>query len=224
MAAGVARIARDRVSRVVLIGPSHRMAVRGAAVSGATHFETPLGAVPVDADAVRRLHAAGVGITDAPHAKEHSLEIILPFLQAALESFSIVPILAGLIDDDDREFLGRHLGELLDDRTILIASSDFIHYGAEFDYMPDVGRNVRAGVRKLDEEAIEYIRAMDVEKLLAFRRKTGATICGILPIAVAMAAFPKSTRVDYVHYSQSADVSGDTGHMVSYAALAFYAP
>lgn len=224
MAAGVSRMSGGAGSRVVMIGPSHRAMFQGAVLSGASHFQTPLGLVPLDRDAVVKLSAAGVPVSDGVHGPEHCLEIIVPFLQVAIRKFSIVPVLIGRLTDADRTHLAASIGDLLDERTILIASSDFIHYGADFGYLPDVGPDARAGVRRLDEGAIEKITSMDAAGLLAYYRKTDATICGIMPITLLLSALPKKTRVEFAHYSQSADVTHDTDHMVSYAALAFYAP
>lgn len=222
--AGVAAARGKNFSKVILIGPSHRMFVRGAVVSGATHFETPLGTVPVDLAAVRRLTGAGIPCSDDPHEREHCLEILLPFFQAALREFQIVPILVGSISDLDRARLVDHLRAVVDDRTLVVASSDFVHYGEDFDYAPDVGPDVRAGVRKIDEGAIDYIRTLDAAGLLEYRQRTGATICGIAPIAALIDLMPEKSQVELADYSQSADVTRDTDHMVSYASLAVYSP
>ena len=221
-AAGIRRLRKSPGSTAILLGPSHRAFVRGAVLSSATHFETPLGAVLVNTSITKKLAAAGIPFSDSAHEKEHCLEILLPFFQVAMTSVQIVPVLIGTLSESEHRRLAGQLLPVRDDGTILVASSDFVHYGAEFNYTPDVGADVRAGVRKIDMEAIEIIRSMDARALLEFRKKTGATICGLTPIAVLMDALPKNSRVELVDYSQSADVSGDTDHMVSYAAVAFY--
>ena len=223
-AAGIHRLRGEPVSKIILIGPSHRTFIRGAALPSATHFETPLGAVPIDPAAVQQLSASGIPVSDTPHAKEHCLEILLPFFQVMLNSFQIVPLLVGSLSESERSFLADRLRSIMDDRTLLVASSDFVHYGEDFDYVPDVGPDVRLGVRKIDDGAIERIRSMDAAGLVEYRRQTGATICGIAPISVLLDILPKNTRVEFVDYSQSADITGDTDHMVSYAAVAFYDP
>lgn len=223
-AAGVGRMKNQKISRVILIGPSHRARIPGAALTCATHFETPLGRVPVDTDAVNKLAAGGFRFSEDAHESEHCLEIILPFLQGALTDFRIVPVLIGPSSDAERAHLAAQLRGIIDERTILIASSDFVHYGDDFGYTPDVGEDVRAGVRAIDDGAIDRIRAMDADGFLKYRQKSGATICGAAPISLLMDTLPKNAAVDVVDYSQSADVSDDTGHMVSYAALAFYGP
>src|SRR3989344_2770272 len=94
-AAAYARLGplRGRVTRVVLLGPSHRVGFDGLALTGADSYITPLGRVPIDADAVTKLaDLPEVGVFDAAHAQEHSLEVHLPFLQEVLDEFSLVPL------------------------------------------------------------------------------------------------------------------------------------
>src|SRR5690349_5022061 len=83
---------RESIERVVLLGPAHRVAVRGLATTSATAFETPLGTVAVDIRAVAAALAyPQVVVSDAAHAHEHALEVQLPFLQAMLGTFALVP-------------------------------------------------------------------------------------------------------------------------------------
>ena len=91
--------ARDTIRRVVLIGPAHYVGVQGVAVSSADAFVTPLGPVPVDADArAAVLGLPGVVVDDRAHGPEHSLEVHLPFLQRALAAFAVLPLVVGDAD------------------------------------------------------------------------------------------------------------------------------
>ena len=127
-ASGYARLrrARETVTRVVLIGPSHYVPLRGLAVSTADTFTTPLGPVPVDRPAVERLLCLSqVTLSDAAHSQEHSLEVHLPFLQQMLDWFSIVPLVAGDASADE-------VSEVLDlvwggPETLIVVSSDLSH-------------------------------------------------------------------------------------------------
>jgi AmmeMemoRadiSam system protein B len=128
-ASAFARLAalRDRVRRVVLIGPSHFVPFHGIATSGAAAFATPLGEVEVDVAAESKL-AALPGVVDMPraHAREHGLEVELPFLQETLDSFTIVPLVVG---DATHEEVGRALDLLWGgDETVVVVSSDLSHY------------------------------------------------------------------------------------------------
>jgi MEMO1 family protein len=115
------------ITRVVLIGPAHYVAVRGIAVPTADAFETPLGRVPVDRDALSAIADLPFVVeADAAHAPEHALEVELPFLQMLLGSFALVPLLVG--DADPRQvaqLLGRLWGG---PDTLIVVSSDLSHY------------------------------------------------------------------------------------------------
>ena len=89
---------RDRITRVVLLGPCHRVAVRGLAMPSVGAFDTPLGAVLLDRAALNRLaDLPQVVESDAAHAHEHSLEVQLPFLQQVLGDFTLVPLAVGSV-------------------------------------------------------------------------------------------------------------------------------
>lgn len=119
---------RERIRRVVLLGPVHRVPVRGLAVPTADFFETPLGRVPVDQDAIAELAGLPQVVrADRPHALEHSLEVQLPFLQAVLGSvYSLVPLAVGDASPDEvAQVLDRLWGG---DETLIVVSTDLSHY------------------------------------------------------------------------------------------------
>jgi MEMO1 family protein len=115
------------ITRVVLIGPAHYVAVRGIAVPTADAFETPLGRVPIDRDALSAIADLPFVVeADAAHAPEHALEVELPFLQTLLGSFALVPLLVG--DADPRQ-VAQVLGRLWGGPdTLIVVSSDLSHY------------------------------------------------------------------------------------------------
>ncbi len=119
--------ARHDITRVVLLGPAHHVAVDGVALPRADGFRTPLGVVPVDALARATLtDVPGVVIDDRPHAPEHSLEVQLPFLQRVLPSFTLVPIVVGRCPTTT---VGRVIGAVWGGpETVVLVSSDLSHY------------------------------------------------------------------------------------------------
>src|SRR5262249_20193284 len=121
------RARAQSIARVVLIGPAHFVAVRGIAAPTVDGFETPLGCVPVDRDALSAIADLPYVIAaDAPHAPEHSLEVELPFLQALLPNFAVVPLVIGdTAPQDVAEVLRRLWGGL---ETLIVVSSDLSHY------------------------------------------------------------------------------------------------
>lgn len=121
------RPARDKIRRVLLLGPAHRVPVRGLAASSAAAFATPLGEVPLDRDAIRRLLALPqVHLQDDAHAPEHGLEVHLPFLQTVLADFQLVPLVVGEASPSAvAEVLAQFAA---DPETLIVVSSDLSHY------------------------------------------------------------------------------------------------
>jgi len=128
-ARGYARVRNgaDRISRVVLLGPSHRVGFRGIATTGADRYATPLGQIPLDKAAIRIAESLpGVVRMDEAHAREHSLEVHLPFLQRCLDDFLLAPMVVGQAEPEP-------VAALIDalwggPETLVVVSSDLSHY------------------------------------------------------------------------------------------------
>lgn len=224
--------------RAVVLAPSHRKAFRGVSVLDVADFVTPLGTVKVDHVAVRRLLSdanadadAAKGLSDlivtdeGAYAKEHSLEVELPFLQETLGEFLLVPVVVGSLQGSDFERVAAAIRPLLDDKTLLVVSSDFAHYGKYYGYEPfpkDV--NTESNIAALDEGAFEKILAKDASGLWAYRLKTGLNACGIMPILLALELFPADAKGTLLKYDTSGRIGGDFSASVSYAAFAFTRP
>lgn len=228
VAARAYRIVRgQRYDRVVLLGPSHHADFRGLAAYDVDAFETPLGRVPLDRDAAEQLRRSPL-LQGAPAGpdREHSLEMQLPYLQRALApGWRLLPLLVGRIEEADYPALAEALRPLLDDRTLVVVSSDFTHYGPRFRYLPfppDDG--AAASIRQLDMGAYERIEARDPAGFLAYQGETGITVCGFRPIALLLQLLPKETGVRLVAYDTSGAQQADYRHSVSYLAIAFTTP
>jgi AmmeMemoRadiSam system protein B len=224
-AAGYACLASTAYRRAVILAPSHISAFRGAALLDDDAFETPLGTVPVDREALTALLAPPLFRADAePYRQEHSLEIQLPFLQRVLPGALVVPVLLGSVADDDYAVVADGLRGLAGSDTIFIVSSDFVHYGGRFDYLPfpaEGPERVRAGLRALDMGAIERVCAGDAAGFRRYVAETGATICGRIPIGVFLTMHAQRTHGQLLTYYTSLDVTQDYEHCVSYASIAF---
>jgi len=213
------------VRRVVLLAISHHYPLRGASIPDVTDFETPLGLVPVDGKAVARLRRSPV-VSNVMQAEEgeHSLEIQLPLLQRALPKFSLVPILVGRMTDQDYVDLAAALAEIVDSHTVVVASSDFTHRGANYGYEVPAGPgDVQARLARLDQGSIDQITKLSRPGLLAYAEKTGTTICGLHPIALLLellGRFPGSKPNLVSHYT-SGDVTSDWSSSVTYIGMAF---
>ena len=196
---------RGRIERVVLLGPAHRVAVRALAAPAAAAFETPLGRVAVDDDALRALEdLPQVERDDRAHAPEHSLEVQLPFLQAAIgPEFQVVPLLVGdAAAHEVAQVLERLWGG---DETLIVVSSDLSHYL----------RYEQA--RALDAATVERIVALD-----AGLQPDEA--CGAFAINGALLAAQRHRLAPrLLDLRNSGDTAGDRRRVVGYAALAFEA-
>ncbi len=207
--------------RVVVIGPSHRVPLENmASVPDFTHYTTPLGRVPLDVQFLAKLrkYPEFQSITHA-HEGEHSVQIELPLLQQILGDFQFVPIIVGDLDRSAVRRIGRILRGLVDAQTLVVASSDFTHYGDNYGYVPFT-EDVPENLKKLDEGAIEQLCHKNVDGLFDYIDKTGATICGRCAIAVLLSMLPADAKVHALHYETSGQMVGDYSNSVSYVAAA----
>jgi hypothetical protein len=210
-----------KIKRVILMGPSHYTFFKGLATSGVDFYETPLGKIKVDRNISDALYKLPVfnGPRNA-ELQEHSLEMQLPFLQVVLEDFAIVPLVVGDISQRDYEEAAKALEKYLDDSTVVVASSDFTHYGGRFGYVP-FRDNIKENLKKLDGGAIDKIIAKDFDGFLKYVDETGATICGARPIGIIMKMLPTSAKGTLLNYYTSGDLLGDYTDTVSYASIVF---
>jgi len=214
------------IRRVILLGAAHRSGFAGACVADYAAYATPLGAVPVDTEICRALAAKRLFRSDRDIMRfEHSLENQLPFLQTALAGgeYRIVPVIFGALEKKDFQAMAESIAPYIDDRTLVIASSDLTHYGENFGYTP-FRRDLAANLEKLDQGFIDPVLKLDFDRFYAYREKTGITACGFAPIGVLIRLFEKKNLRSHVaDYSKSGDLGGDYSTSVSYASLVFSA-
>lgn len=208
--------------RVIVMGPSHRAFMDGYAhVSNATHIATPLGEVPLDLEAIEHLlKHPEFRVVRNVDASEHSVQIQLPLLQRALDEFQLVPIVVGTVDDAAIKRMATILLDIVTPDTLVIASSDFTHYGANFGYRP-FEDHILENLEKLDLGAWEHIRDKDVAGFKQYVDKTRATICGRHPISILLSMLPADSEAHLLKYDTSGRMTGDAETSVSYLSLAF---
>jgi AmmeMemoRadiSam system protein B len=190
----------DSIKRVVIIGPSHRVGFNGLAVSHADTFITPLGGIPVDTLAVQTItQLPFVQYIEQAHSQEHSLEVQLPFLQAMLDDFSIIPIVAG---DAPPEQISQVLATLWGGaETLIVISSDLSHY---HDY---------ASAQRMDSETSNAIENLQYERL------GYESACGRVPVSgLLKLARDNSLTVKNIDLRNSGDTAGDKQRVVGYGA------
>jgi AmmeMemoRadiSam system protein B/AmmeMemoRadiSam system protein A len=194
-----------RIRRVVLLGPCHRVSVRGLAAPTVQAFATPLGSIPLDRGAIDALaDLPQVVASDAAHAQEHSLEVQLPFLQTVLGPFELVPLVVGQTGAAEvAQVLDRLWGG---PETLIVISSDLSHF------------HTYGEARKIDHATATQILAM--EQLTSFEQA-----CGALPINGLIAvARRRGLTIKRVAQCNSGDTAGDKARVVGYAAFALYEP
>ncbi|MEK9670963.1 MAG: AmmeMemoRadiSam system protein B [Rhodospirillaceae bacterium] len=204
-ASAYARIkpARARIKRVILLGPCHRVAVRGLALSGADAFATPLGPLEIDKDAAALIEdMPQVQVFDATHAQEHSLEVHLPFLMSVIDDFKLLPIVVGQASPKDvAEVLEKLWGG---PETLIVVSSDLSHYLSYDDARKIDGRTCKA-IETLNPAAIE---------------DQGA--CGRFPVGGLLTlAKQRGMTVETVDVRNSGDTAGPKNRVVGYGSWLF---
>jgi AmmeMemoRadiSam system protein B len=204
-ASAYARLApvRNQVRRVVVLGPSHYVALDGLATSSADAFATPLGVVPVDRAAVRRAESLPqVRQHDDAHAQEHAIEVQLPFLQTVLGSFSLVPLTVG---DATAEEVSQVLESLWGGpETCIVISSDLSHY------------HDLHTAREMDSATAKAIEALKPGKIAAECACGRNPICGLLE-----AADRHGLHAQTLDLRSSGDTAGPRDRVVGYGAFAF---
>ena len=193
---------RGTIRRVVLLGPSHRVAFHGLAVSSADGFDTPLGSIPLDKALIQSIsRLPQVHFLDQAHAREHSLEVHLPFLQMVLDDFTLLPLVVG-------DATAQEVGEVLEQvwggpETVIIVSSDLSHY---HDYETAIRMD------SATSRAIESLRPEDIDYDHA---------CGRNPInGLLYIARKKGLHAETVDMRNSGDTAGPRDQVVGYGAYA----
>lgn len=194
---------RRQIRRIVLIGPSHRVYLRGMAVPAAEVFQTPLGMVTVDRELKARVLAhEHVVESDLPHASEHSLEVQLPFLQMMFDDFMLLPVALG---SASAPAVAAALADVWgDEETLVLVSSDLSHY------LP-----------------YDEARAADAETIAAILRNdatlTGEQACGCIGInGLTFLARQRGARIDEIARCNSGDAAGDRSRVVGYGAFSLH--
>jgi MEMO1 family protein len=194
--------AREQITRVVLLGPAHRVPVRGLATTSADEWVTPLGSVTIDDEARDAVLAlSDVGVDDRAHAAEHSLEVHLPFLQRTVREFSLLPLVVGHADPET-------VATVLDTvwggtETLIVVSTDLSHY------------EDHATASVLDRRTADAITAGRPETI----RPEDA--CGVHPVrGLLVAARRHHLHARLLDLRNSGDTAGPRDRVVGYGAFA----
>jgi AmmeMemoRadiSam system protein B/AmmeMemoRadiSam system protein A len=199
---------------VVIIGTSHQHGFDGCSIYPRGGYETPLGVAAVDEELASQIaKSSGFSYVPEAHAKEHSVEVQIPFIQKTLPDTKIVPIVMGYPSRRTVYALGNALGEILKSapkKILIVASTDMSHYLSKED------------ANAVDSKTIDLIEKLNTSAIID---KVGAgenLMCGGGGVAAAILALKKTGKphVEVLHYADSSEASGDSGHVVGYLAAA----
>ena len=207
------QLAGRDIDVAVLVGPSHFVGFEGVAIYERGAFETPFGPVAIDEDCAAAVAARSPLVAPHPtaHAREHSLEMQLPFLRRVLPDARIVPLVMGFQRRDTAFALADAIaGAVGGRRAVLIASTDLSHYQSA------------ATAAKLDARVIDRVRDFDAEGLMSLLEDFPEHACGGGPTVSVMRAVHLlgATEARVLKYADSGDVSGDKDAVVGYLAAA----
>ena len=195
---------KDKINRVVLLGPSHRVAFSGLAVPESDVFNTPLGNIQIDKEGIQLLAGLPQVIaSDQAHREEHSLEVQLPFLQEILGEFSLIPLVVGEANQNEvAEVIKRLWG---DEHTLIVISTDLSHYH-NYNEAKRLDRLTSDAIQNLKPELIDYDDACGRNGLK-----------GMLTVAEE-----KNLTVDILDLRNSGDTAGDKNRVVGYGAYVIH--
>lgn len=227
------------VSRIFILGPSHRVRLNGIALSPAAIYETPLGNLTINQDIYRELQATDMfeEMTLETDEEEHSLELQLPYIVKVMskrkEPYTIVPMMVGSIRSEKEAAYGKVLAKYLaQPENVFVISSDFCHWGQRFEYQfyDRTWGKIFQSIERLDKLGMKAIKDLKLDSFASYLKVYGNTICGRHPIGVLMAALEHlnsasdkdpsvpSYRIKFLNYSQSSKCQHMYDSSVSYVA------
>ena len=194
---------QDRIRRVALFGPAHRVYLQGMAIPSVDAFSTPLGDIPLDRTALQSIATLpAVTVSDEAHREEHSLEVQLPFLQSILADISLVPVVVGHCEPTAVAAVMNALWREPD--TLLLVSTDLSHFHSY------------AEARQLDKLTCERLLAREHDL-------TGEDACGAQALNGLMSTERgRSLDMELISMCNSGDTAGDRNRVVGYGAFALH--
>ncbi|MFH1644601.1 MAG: AmmeMemoRadiSam system protein B [bacterium] len=173
------------IKKVIILCPSHVSYLRGIALPDYTTYQTVMGDIRVDQESIKKLKNDIFKIDEQAHGQEHAIEIQLPFLQQVIQKFKMIPLIVGQLATNEYEIIAKQLKEIVTKDTLVVVSSDFIHYGKSFDYAP-FEKNIFYNIRNIDSDAIEAISNLSLNDFSKVVEEQKPTICGQASIKILL--------------------------------------
>ncbi|MFH1831249.1 MAG: AmmeMemoRadiSam system protein B [bacterium] len=184
-------IKNKHINRVIVISPSHKTFLNGIALPDYLQYQTALGNIDVDAHACKELAKSPLfHVLPEAHAQEHAIEVQLPFLQQTVEHFKLIPLIVGYLNDFEYDQVVSLLSKFIDDKTLIVVSSDFMHHGVSYDYAM-FDKEILNQVRFVDSLAFEAIAQQSGDAFGKVLTETKTTICGQDAIKILLGIIKK---------------------------------
>jgi MEMO1 family protein len=194
---------------VILVGPNHTGYGTPVSIWAEGYWETPLGKVPVNKEMSQKILGGIIQPDEKAHLYEHSLEVHIPWLQHLYKEIAIVPITMMIQDMETAKEVGMAISQAADEKTVIIASTDFTHY------------EPHSIAAEKDSSVIKAILDMDEKQLYQKIQALNCTMCGFGPVASAIVAAKEkqAKKATLLRYATSGDVIGDFSRVVGYASI-----
>ncbi len=240
VAASVYRLLdKSDIKKIIILAPDHSVSFQGVAVPSFDQYHTPLSNIPVNTEIIKKLENQPFFIkNDTVFDIEHSLEMQLPLIQTYCAQATIVPLIVGKLTCAQAHAIAQALKSVIDDRTLVIVSSDFTHYGSRFGFgLPQLLRSeqyrtkpvkqeyIHHFIRSLDSQAIQTIEHGSCSAFEKFMESTGATICGHYPLEIFLSLLELnafgSVEPRLIAYDTSGNQEKNQTSSVSYVGMLF---
>jgi len=224
LAKAVINIDQSQYSKIIILGPCHYANVQDLAIlTNYKAIETPIGTTHLlQSDIETLIENPFFRIEDQIHKPEHSIQMQIPPLQFKCPNTPILPIILGSLSIEASQAIASQISKIIDQDTLILVSSDFTHYGDNFDFTPfenPADGSTREQIEKHDMKAIQPIIQNDLLSYQEFIRTNNHTICGCFAIEVLMQLCHNNTEFKLCAYKTSGDLTGDYSHSVSYASI-----
>ncbi len=226
-----ALLKKEDYDRVLVLSPSHRYPFFGkVGIEPIGKLKTPCGDISFDKDFSDRLKMLEqVQEVEEASKAEHSIHIQMPLIRHFLGDIPVAALMFGKWKyDKNMENFAKNLFRILDTfdggigRTLIIISTDFTHYGQNFNYLPFI-EDVKSNIEQLDQNVYQSFASHDIELFEKIMQKTKATVCGQVALKFLLTLVPDKIKVEQVAYTTSAENTGDYSHSVSYLSAIVFA-
>lgn len=222
---------KDNIDQIIVLAPSHFVAFNGIAFPLFEKYSLPIGIIDLNLSSINKLQKSPkddfgkkslVTFSNDPFKPEHSLEMQLPFIKYILPKVKIIPIVVGHISDKNIREIVLKIKALITNKTLVVISSDFTHYGKQFDYVPFT-KNILLNLKQLDSSVLETIQHQTLQGFEKIIKTTKDTVCGYNPIRILLELIKQNAfgevNTRLVAYGNSYEKSQDLENIVTYASL-----